>query len=113
MSLDKIVLTFGGSREMTVSPTGDVEYYEDGVLHRDDGPAVVRVDGKVVYYYRGCKQRDEEYGPTSFHPKGTMKYYFMGDLHRDEGPAVIRADGTVEYWKRGIRVTESGSDWED
>lgn len=54
---------------------GTRSYYNAaGLLHREDGPAIVRVDG-------------------------TVEWWFNGELHRDVGPAVERSDGTKECGK--------------
>jgi len=44
----------------------------NGLLHREDGPAVVRING-------------------------TKEWYFNGKLHRTDGPAVEFASGSKEW----------------
>jgi hypothetical protein len=46
---------------------------EQGVRHRENGPAVVYNDGSVIYYRNGL-------------------------IHRDDGPAMIVANGEKQYW---------------
>ena len=46
----------------SIKRSGFLKYYKNGILHRDDGPAVIGKD-----YY---------------------KYYKNGVLHRDDGPAI-------------------------
>ena len=53
------------------------EWYHDGKLHREDGPAV---------------QWDS----------GATEWWLHGRLHRDDGPAVEWADGTRIYYQHGI-----------
>lgn len=41
-----------------ITPNGDRAYYVDGVLHREDGPAIIRLPSGVIerrewWYYRG------------------------------------------------------------
>ena len=59
-------------------PDGVVEemWYLDSLLHRMDGPAVIRYnpDGKIV----------------------SNTWYVRGELHRDDGPAYLSS--TVEEW---------------
>ena len=47
-------------------------WYQDGQLHRVDGPAVENANG-------------EKY------------WYLNGQLHREDGPAVVHANG-IKYW---------------
>lgn len=62
---------------------GTKRYYRDKemkILHRDDGPAVV---------------------------KGSYRaYYNNGLLHCEDGPAIIYGDGTMEWWLKGELVSE-------
>jgi len=68
------------SRDVTlVRPDGYRAWWSDGLLHRDDGPAIERADG-----YRS--------------------WWRNGKLHRDDGPAIERADGSCEWWVDGERV---------
>ena len=54
-------------------------YYKDDVFHREDGPAVIHLDG-------------------------AMSYWIDGKRHRKDGPAVIYPTGTLEYWIDGKRL---------
>ena len=53
-----------------------LERYQNGELHRVNGPAVINADG-------------------------TQEWYQHDKLHRDDGPAVIEADGTKEWYRNG------------
>ena len=55
---------------------GDTDYRVYGVLHREDGPAVVKEDG-------------------------TQEWWVAGKRHRVDGPAIIYPDGTTERWLYG------------
>lgn len=44
-----------------IGPLG-VRYFENGLLHRDNGPAWIKNDGTVEYYINGI-QVDENYNP--------------------------------------------------
>jgi hypothetical protein len=59
-----------------VVENGTKYWYRDGLLHREDGPAIE------------C-------------PSGTKFWYRNGDLHREDGPAVERADGTKFWYRNG------------
>lgn len=56
--------------------TGACEYFKNGQLHRDDGPAVI-------------------------YPNGDQYWWKEGKIHRDDGPATVWSDGTLEWWKEG------------
>lgn len=52
--------------------TGTERYFVDGLLHREDGPAVVtKIGGK--------------------------SWYKNGKLHREDGPAIEEPDGTCHW----------------
>ncbi len=46
---------------------GRTRYYKDGVLHRDDGPAIVGRDGYEAWFKDGKSHRED--GPAIIHPK--------------------------------------------
>ena len=60
---------------------GSKSWYQEGKLHRDDGPAI-------------------EYA------NGTKKWYQEGKLHRDDGPAIEYANGTKNWYLKGMKVSE-------
>jgi hypothetical protein len=96
-----------------------VKYYSCGVLHREDGPAVIEVypdyDGSERHrsWYRfGVLDRQD--GPAVVGGRtanGQYEWRRDGLLHRDDGPAVIElldsyefGHGPVyEWWREGVR----------
>ncbi len=60
---------------------GDVAYYFEGKLHRDDGPAVICADSLVAYYKHG-------------------------KLHCEDGPAIISSSGKKQWFLNGKQLTE-------
>jgi hypothetical protein len=47
---------FSDGRNTTLSKYSlFIGYVEKGVYHREDGPAVTRFDGELLYYFRGNK----------------------------------------------------------
>lgn len=75
-----------GEKLAVPHPTGGYDeiangrtYRRDGLLHREDGPAVTWQDGTLLYYARG-------------------------KLHREDGPAVHGGPGGEEWWRDGKRV---------
>ena len=60
-----------------VRNNGTIEYYQNGRLHRENGPAVERFDG-------------------------TKFWYLNGERHREDGPAIELSDGTKSWYINGI-----------
>jgi len=61
---------------------GTEHWYQNGKLHRTDGPA-------AIYVY------------------GTEYWYLNGEKHRTDGPAVTWADGEERWYQNGKELTES------
>ena len=66
---------------LVVDSNGTQNYFQNGQLHRLDGPAIVRADGTQLW----CQNNK---------------------LHRFDGPAIIRADGTQLWFVKGKDITE-------
>ena len=60
---------------------GTKEWYLNGKLHREDGPAVEWTDG-------------------------TNEWWLNGKRHREDGPAVEYTNGAKEWWLNGGYLTE-------
>jgi hypothetical protein len=65
-----------------VHPDGATVWYTDGIVHRDNGPAIERADG-------------------------TREWYAQGVRHCDNGPAFISADGERRWFHHGKEYTEA------
>lgn len=59
-------------------PNGDREWYKEGKLHREDGPAIEWANGEKEWYKEGKR-------------------------HRTDGHAIECRDGTKEWWVNGVR----------
>ena len=59
-----------------INEHGTKRWYKNGLLHRDDGPAVIWSDGR-------------------------QEWWKDGNWHRDDGPAVICTSGTHYWYKDG------------
>jgi len=69
--------------EYTVQVTSDrTEWYLNGKLHREDGPAVTNSDGYKVWYLNGKR-------------------------HREDGPAIEHNHVEKMWFLNGIQVTEA------
>ena len=80
------VIRPNGSRE---------EWYLNGLLHREDGPAVYGKGTKIKYYHKGVLHRED--GPAVIGSHGLQKWYRYGICTRTGGPAVIYPDGREEW----------------
>ena len=83
------------------------EHYDNGVLHRDDGPALISTypDGtrEETWYRNGERHRDDDPALILASADGSREeiWYRHGKPHREDGPAVvtIEAEGTGdEKW---------------
>ena len=90
--------------EVQVDNDGTKEWYQDGKLHRLDGPAIEWYDGTKEWY-----QNDELHrldGPAIEWADGTKTWYQNGKPHRSDGPAIEHADGRKHWWIEGREYTE-------
>lgn len=80
-----------------------VEYRFRGNLHRDDGPAQVEGD-KAVWFRHGLEHRTD--GPSSI--LGEEHEFRQFDrLHREDGPAV-EGEGLTGWYRNGVPHREDG-----
>ncbi len=79
-------------------------WYNDAemkIWHRDDGPAVERVNGDKFWYIDGKLHR--EHGPAVEWADGDIEWYNNNQLHREDGPAIERGSGCKLWYKNGQR----------
>ena len=81
---------------------GTKEWYLNGELHREDGPAVEHLDGTKEWYLNGELHREE--GPAYENPDGTKAWCLNGKYHREGGPAIEHSTGHKEWWLNGEEV---------
>jgi hypothetical protein len=77
------------------------EWYEDGKLHRINGPAVEGADGSRLWYQNGILHRID--GPAIEYLNGMKGWFFEGQRHRIDGPAV-EWEFSREWYLRGERL---------
>ena len=96
-----------------VLPDGTQEWCNDGLLHREDGPAKEYPDGTRVWCRRGRRHRED--GAAVEFADGTKIWCIRGKPHRLDGPAVERPTGQKEWWLHGEEVTEQvvGEAWRE
>jgi hypothetical protein len=82
---------------------GDEEWYENGVLHRDnDLPAIVYSSGSKGWLKNGLKHR--EHDRPALVTCGGREWWVDGQRHRDgDNPAIINENGEREWWVKGVR----------
>ena len=59
-----------------------IEYFKDGLFHRDDGPAVVESNGSQAWYQYGEYHRND--GPAIIYPNGFQAWYQHGKIVQEE-----------------------------
>lgn len=95
------------------------EWWVDGKLHRDDGPAFIEIDNRVIYYGNNNREDKNTYSwyknglkhridaPALIN--GNLKvWYKNGKHHRLNGPAVEMYDGTKKWYIDGELHRENG-----
>lgn len=78
----------------------------DGQPHKNNGPAIERVNGEKEWRQNGQLHRED--GPAVIFANGTKQWYLNGLLHRENNPAVTSLDGIEEWWVNGHRHREDG-----
>ncbi len=92
---------------------GTKSWYQNGQLHRTDGPAIEWADGSKSWYQNGQRHRTD--GPASEWADGSKSWYQNGQLHRTDGPASEYANGSKEWYLwghqlSGLEYTELNND---
>ena len=93
-------------KEYTVKVYNDrTEWFLNGKLHREDGPAVEWNNGNKEWFLNGKRHRED--GPAVEFVHGS-KYWFLNDKrHREDGPAIEFANGSKSWWLNGKKLTEA------
>lgn len=79
------------------------EWYSDGRLHREDGPAFEGNDGVKKWYRNGLLHRVG--GAAEIYPQGARAWLQDGLLHRTDGPALSYGGGSNCWYVRGRQFT--------
>ena len=79
-------------------------YYDDKILHREDGPAVEYADGGRFWWIDGKRHRED--GPAVEYTSGNKAWYINGKRHRLDGPTIEYAGGGKEWWIDDRFLTE-------
>jgi hypothetical protein len=88
--------------ECKAYPNGDKEWYLNGELHREDGPAVELADGYKAWHLNGYLHREDSHAIELVN--GDKAWYLNGNRHREDGPAIELVNGRKEWWLNGEEV---------
>jgi hypothetical protein len=83
---------------------GDREWFQNGKLHRLDGPAIEYADGHKIWYQNDKRHRED--GPACEYADGGKSWFQNGKRHREDGPAIEDSDGGKEWYIHGRVLTE-------
>jgi hypothetical protein len=100
-SITRFLSNFTGE---VVYSSGEIRWYLNGKLHREDGPAVEGFDGTKEWWLNGRRHR--EGGPAVEYSDGTKEWWINSQLHREDGPAVEYSRGRKEWYLNDRRLTE-------
>ena len=95
--------------EYTVRVTCEgAEWRLNGKHHREDGPAIERVNGYREWWLNGKPHRED--GPAVEFANGHKEWWLNGKRHREDGPAIEYAHGNKEWYINGERLIKSAFD---
>jgi hypothetical protein len=102
-----------GDLPAMMSPTESI-YYKNGLIHRENGPAVIRAH-QQCYYKNGVLHRDGDL-PAIINSGNIGEdqkiysevYYKHGQIHRDDGPAMMWSTGSYKYFKHDKVHNDAG-----
>ena len=62
---------------LIIEPSGNKYWYKDGILHRENGPAIVLDTGYKAWLINGLRHRED--GPAIEYASGNMSWYLNGE----------------------------------
>jgi hypothetical protein len=106
--LDKVIKLLSGPKKLDgcVDIDGSKLWYKDGVLHREDGPAIEHANGDKFWYRDGKLHRLD--GPAEEYASGTRCWYKDGKCHREDGPSCEYSNGDKIWHRHGKFHREDG-----
>lgn len=69
-----------------VEDNGRRTYYSNGIIHRDDGPAIVDETASLEAWYQYGRRHRDNNEPAVISPN-LQEWWYAGNYHRDDGPA--------------------------
>jgi hypothetical protein len=76
----------------------------NGLMHREDGPAVEWPAGNRYWWQHGLLHRDGGPACERLEGDGPYEWFRHGKRHREDGPAVIFPDGRKEWWLHNKKI---------
>lgn len=98
-SKQKVIVMTYKTYEVHVYDDGTKFWYQNGKLHREDGPAAEYSDGTKKWFKDGKLHRED--GPAIEYTNGTKMWLQNGFFHREDGPAIEYGDGRKMWFKYG------------
>lgn len=95
--------------QVRVHSDGTIKWYQNGNLHRLDGPAVEYEEGHEEHGYKEWYQNGNLHrldGPAIEWPSGSSEWYCHGNLHRLDGPAIEYVSGIKSWYIEDEEYTE-------
>ena len=92
-----------------VDEYGNQRWHLNGLLHRTDGPAMVRANGSQWWYQNDRLHRTD--GPAVVLADGNQWWYQNGQIHRTDGPAVVWANGSQWWFINDRDITGAVEQW--
>lgn len=83
-----------------------IVYMLFGLVHREDGPAMICNNGDKIWYWMGKKHRDN--APAVIMNNGNKFWYQNGKKHREDGPAAELIRGTKYWYQHDIKHRVGG-----
>jgi hypothetical protein len=77
-----------------------IVYYKNGLVHREDGPAIIFFNGDKTWYKNGKFNRIN--GPSIELSNGTKCWCQNGRFHKIDGPSIEYKDGSKYWFKNGL-----------
>jgi hypothetical protein len=89
---------------LIVDQNGTKEWYLNGQLHREDGPAVEWLNGSMFWYLNDKPHRTD--GPAREWSTGIKEWYLNGQRHRTDGPAQWVNESKAWWFLNGNLLTD-------
>jgi hypothetical protein len=80
----------------------DKYHYVNGLLHREDGPAIEFASGALHWYSNDKIHRVGS--PAIINPNGYAAWYIDGKRHREDGPAIEFSNGEKAWYINGVKI---------
>lgn len=84
----------------TLNSLSTLSYYDDSLLHRPDGPAVIHPNGDYEWYLGGKRHR---VGGPALQKNECEQWFIDGKCHREDGPAFIYYDHFTYGYNGGFK----------